>query len=484
MSYLGDYAEDFADLNLKFTTRNTSGVPTQLAGSPVISVYKSNDVTQRTSADAEITLTVDFDGVTGLNNVKIDLSADAFYVTGEDYAVVITTGTVGGTSVVGETVAHFSIQNRYMRGTDNAALATDLATVDTNVDTLITRVPDTLSLANINAEVDTAIETYHLDHLLAATYDPAAKPGVADALLNELVENDGGVARYTANALEQAPSGGGGGGLTPLASGTAQAGTATTIQLAAASAFANDELNGTVINLTGGTGAGQSRLITDYVGATDTATVSPAWITNPSSDTTYEVVAGHAHVVVMEDINAPSAWQADIADAVWNEATTGHTGAGTFGQHVDDILDDVTGLNGAAMRGTDNAFLAASAPTNFSALAITGGGAVTVGTNNDKSGYSLTADFRVKKNAALSNFMFLMVDSTDHVTPKTGLTVSANRSIDGAAFAAAANSVTEISNGWYKINLAASDLNGDTIALRFNAAGADDTNILIVTQTE
>lgn len=62
--------------------------------------------------------------------------------------------------------------------------------------------------ASVNAEVDAAIETYHLDHLLAATYDPSSKPGAADALLNELVENDGGVSRYTANALEQAPTGG------------------------------------------------------------------------------------------------------------------------------------------------------------------------------------------------------------------------------------------------------------------------------------
>ncbi len=67
-----------------------------------------------------------------------------------------------------------------------------------------------LSAAQVNAEVDTALADIHLDHLLAATYDPASKPGAADALLNELVESDAGVARFTANALEQAPSGGGG----------------------------------------------------------------------------------------------------------------------------------------------------------------------------------------------------------------------------------------------------------------------------------
>jgi hypothetical protein len=81
-------------------------------------------------------------------------------------------------------------------------------------------------------------------------------------------------------------------GLTPLASGTAQSATAGTIVLAAAHTFADDELNGTVINITGGTGVGQSRLITDYTGASDTATISPNWTTNPSSDSTYEVVQG------------------------------------------------------------------------------------------------------------------------------------------------------------------------------------------------
>ena len=96
----------------------------------------------------------------------------------------------------------------------DAALATAaaLATVDTNVDAILvdtnslndTKVPDTISLANINAQVDTALTDIHLDHLLAADYDPASKPGTATALLNELVENDGGVSRFTTNALEQA----------------------------------------------------------------------------------------------------------------------------------------------------------------------------------------------------------------------------------------------------------------------------------------
>lgn len=72
--------------------------------------------------------------------------------------------------------------------------------------------------------------------------------------------------------------------------GTAQAADATSIQLASASAFANDELNGSVVVITGGTGVGQSRVITDYVGSTDTATVD-TWTTTPSGTITYVVFA-------------------------------------------------------------------------------------------------------------------------------------------------------------------------------------------------
>lgn len=105
-------------------------------------------------------------------------------------------------------------------------------------------------------------------------------------------------------------------------------------------------------------------------------------------------------------------------------------------------------------------------------------------TNSDKTGYALTSDFRIKKNTALANFPFVMVDSADHVTPKTGLTITAQRSLDGAAFAACANAASELSNGVYVISLAATDLNADTVTLRFTSSGADDRLISVITQTE
>lgn len=86
----------------------------------------------------------------------------------------------------------------------------------------------------------------------------------------------------------------------------------------------------------------------------------------------------------------------------------------------------------------------------------------------------------VKKNTALSGFTFYMTDSTNH-EKATGLTVTAERSLDGAAFAACANAVAELSDGCYKIDLADTDLNADVVALKFTATDADDLVITIRT---
>jgi hypothetical protein len=95
---------------------------------------------------------------------------------------------------------------------------------------------------------------------------------------------------------------------------------------------------------------------------------------------------------------------------------------------------------------------------------------------------TLTDGAGIKKNTALSAFSFLMVDDTDGKTPETGLTVTAQRMLDGAGFNAATNSPVEVSNGWYKIDLSAADLNGNVVVLRFSAAGARTREIVVVTE--
>lgn len=105
---VGNITED-ATIVLRFSTISTALVPVTLGGTPAISVYKDST----TQSTAGVTLTVDYDSVTGLHHVAIDTSADAFYEAGKNYTVVITTGTVSGASVVGMVVGSFSIENRF-----------------------------------------------------------------------------------------------------------------------------------------------------------------------------------------------------------------------------------------------------------------------------------------------------------------------------------------------------------------------------------
>ncbi len=91
----------------RFTTRAfATGIPTVLAGTPVVSAYEDDSVTQIT---AGITLGVDHDSVGGLNLLTIVATGANGYEAGKSYDLTITTGTVGGVSVVGEVVWHFTL---------------------------------------------------------------------------------------------------------------------------------------------------------------------------------------------------------------------------------------------------------------------------------------------------------------------------------------------------------------------------------------
>jgi hypothetical protein len=143
MAYLGDFTLGDT-LDFKFSTVGTTGAPTTLAGTPVVSAYVGNSTTQLT---AGITLTVDFDGVTGLHNVRVVASGANGYAAQTNVDLVITTGTVGGTSVVGYVIGSFSIENRSTQAirakTDNLPAAPaavgDIPTAVQNADALLGR---------------------------------------------------------------------------------------------------------------------------------------------------------------------------------------------------------------------------------------------------------------------------------------------------------------------------------------------------------
>jgi len=89
----------------------------------------------------------------------------------------------------------------------------------------------------------------------------------------------------------------------------------------------------------------------------------------------------------------------------------------------------------------------------------------------------------VKKNTALANYKFPMVNNTTKEL-ESGLTVTAKRVIDAeSSFSSCTNSVTEIgSTGVYRISFSAADLNGDVIIFLFESPGADDRLVEIKTE--
>jgi hypothetical protein len=250
---------------------------------------------------------------------------------------------------------------------------------------------------------------------------------------------------------------------------------------------------GASVLLSNGTGTGQLKLASGYVAMTWADIAAPTTTVNLSGTTIKTATDVETDTTVIGAAGAGlsaipwnAAWDAEVqsecADALnaYDPPTNTEMEARTIAA--------ATYATATALDTVDN-FLdteIAAIKAKTDSLTFTTANQVdaTTVTNSDKTGYALTADFRIKKNTALANFMFVMVDSADHITPKTGLTITAQRSLDGAAFGSCANSASELSNGVYKISLAAADLNADVVTLRMTAAGADDRVLTVVTQTE
>lgn len=293
--YLGDFAAGGTVL-LRFTTKAVTDVPTTLAGTPAVSVYK-NSTTQST---AGVTLTVDYDSVTGLNHVLIDTSADGtFYSAGSDFTVVVTTGTVNSVSYVGTVVGAFSIANRPVQ-----SLAAGVITATSIASNAIT----------------------------------AAK--IADGAIDS--------ATFAADT-----------GLQSVRANTAQAGGSTSVTLDASASATTNFYKGALVLLTGGTGAGQFRVVTAYNGTTKVATVFPAWATNPDNTSTFAIrMEGSVNVEAIEgtaSAGAPGYVGIDWAAINAPTTTVGLTGttmaAGTLtsGERnsvADALLDRANGIEG------------------------------------------------------------------------------------------------------------------------------------------
>lgn len=129
-----DYALG-STFDLKFTTRAfATGIPTTMAANATVVAYADNSTTEIT-AGITLTYTGGFDGVAGLCNVRVAATSGNGYASGSNYALVISAGTVGGVSVVGEVVGEFSIEAQSPLRPTTAGLTLDVsATGEAGVD--------------------------------------------------------------------------------------------------------------------------------------------------------------------------------------------------------------------------------------------------------------------------------------------------------------------------------------------------------------
>jgi hypothetical protein len=228
--YRGDFWLN-ATILFKFTTRKFStGAPFTLAGTPALAAYPDGSTTELT---AGITLTVDFDGRTGLNHVAVAATTGNGYITGTNYDLVITAGTVDGVSVVGEVIGSFSIEARSALRPTAANRTLDVSTggeagVDwgnvgspttvqglsgttvksaTDVETDTQDIQARLPAALVSGRIDASAGAMAADVLTAAALAADAVAELADAIWDEAIAGHLG-AGSTGAALNGAGSAG------------------------------------------------------------------------------------------------------------------------------------------------------------------------------------------------------------------------------------------------------------------------------------
>lgn len=136
-----------------FTTRAfATGVPTALAGSPTLEIYENDSTSPIVEGASKLVLTQNLNSINGFNLATITATTGNGFEAGKTYHLIVKTGTVGGTSVVGEVVGRFTLQAEaaavdLANGTDGlgaikadtAAILVDTGTtLDGKIDTIDT----------------------------------------------------------------------------------------------------------------------------------------------------------------------------------------------------------------------------------------------------------------------------------------------------------------------------------------------------------
>lgn len=191
--YLGDFAAG-AVIDFHFTAVDpgTLFIPAPLDTSPELRVYHTNDTTPAT---AGITLSADFNGVTGLNHVRITTATDGtFYAAGRHFTVYVHAGNVSGTTNVGYVVASFSIGARPIQGLATGVITAGSIAADAITDAKVASDVTIASVTGAVGSVTGAVGSVATGGITAASIATGAIDADAlaadavDEILDEVVE--------------------------------------------------------------------------------------------------------------------------------------------------------------------------------------------------------------------------------------------------------------------------------------------------------
>lgn len=143
MGWAGNYSAN-QTVRLPFPSTNANGTPYTLANGTV-TCYRLGNTTEFSD---NITLTASFDSRPGFNLVNIETSLNANFTTGDDYGAVLTVGDVNGVDVANMTLDWFSIENRHLGTTAQAAALFGANTTITSANTTIVAANATVTAMN------------------------------------------------------------------------------------------------------------------------------------------------------------------------------------------------------------------------------------------------------------------------------------------------------------------------------------------------
>lgn len=185
--------------------------------------------------------------------------------------------------------------------------------------------------------------------------------------------------------------------------GTAQAATSTNITLASGAVTANDIFNGERVRIIEGTGAGQSRLITDSVITTDVCTVHRAWTVTPDATSVYVISSADSEVVMVDGELATATAGVDFDDLAAILLDTGTDGvaisAAVIAAIADGLLDRTDGVEPGSAGTERTVREALRIMLSAAAGKSTNGGKTFRDTNDSKDRITATVDGSFNRTA-------------------------------------------------------------------------------------